>query len=134
MTSKKKLEPYVQQQFGTDLYGFIKQKIQVDQLYDYEIASLLKVNRSTLVKWRRAYGIKKADAFTRRFGRKYGKGSLEKFKKMAKDPYTTLAGIGRHFGFSRQYASKVYKKIYGSNYRDAVKKKRKTRKEGKENP
>ena len=80
MTIKKtKLESYVQQQFGTDLYGFIKYKTQVDQLYDYEIASLLKVSKSTIAKWRNAYGIKKADAFTRRFDRRYGKSSIEKF-------------------------------------------------------
>jgi hypothetical protein len=127
MTIRTELESYVQVQFGTDLYGFIKQKAQVEGLYDHEIASLLKVNRSTVVKWRRAYGIKKADAFKRRFGRKYGKGSLEKFKKMAKDPDTTLTDIGKHFGFSKQYASEVYKKIYGSAYRKTLKKKRQIR-------
>ena len=128
MTSKKNLEPYLQLQFGTDLYGFIKQKIQVDQLYDYEIAFLLKVNKATIGKWRKAYGIKKADTFTRRFDRRYGKGSIEKFKKMAENPDIKLTEIAKHFGVTKQYVSYVYKKIYGSTYREAVKKKRKRRK------
>jgi predicted XRE-type DNA-binding protein len=128
MTSKKKLEPYLQLQFGTDLYGFIKQKIQVDQLYDYEIASLLKVTQSTISKWRNSYGIKKTDAFTRRFDRRYGKGSIEKFKKMAENPDIKLTEIAKYFGVTKQYVSYVYKKIYGSTYREAVRKKRKIRK------
>jgi hypothetical protein len=122
MTSKKELEPYLQLQFGMDLYGFIKQKVQVDKLYDYEIASLLKVSKSTISKWRKAYGIKKADAFTRRFDRRYGKGSIEKFKKMAENPGIKLIEIAKHFGVTKQYVSYVYKKIYGSTYREAVKK------------
>ena len=122
MTSKKNLEPYLQLQFGMDLYGFIKQKIQVDQLYDYEIAFLLKVNKATIGKWRKAYGIKKADAFTRRFDRRYGKGSIEKFKKMAENPDIKLIEIAKHFGVTKQYVSHVYKKIYGCTYREAIKK------------
>jgi hypothetical protein len=122
MASKKKLESYVQLQFGTDLYGFIKQKVQVDKLYDYEIAFLLKVSKSTVSKWRKAYGIKKADAFTRRFDRRYGKGSVEKFKKMAENPDIKLIEIGKHFRVTKQYVNYVYKKIYGSTYREAVKK------------
>jgi excisionase family DNA binding protein len=128
MTSKTKLESYVEVQFGTDLYGFIKQKAQVEGLYDYEIASLLEVSDSMITKLRNAYGIKRVNGFSRRFDRRYGKGSVEKFKKMVENPDSTLAEIGRHFGFSKEYARQVYKRIYGSAYTEAFKKKRLTKK------
>ncbi len=124
MTSKTKLESYVEVQFGTDLYGFIKQKAQVDGLYDYEIASLLEVSDSMITKLRNAYGIKRVNGFSRRFDRKYGKGSVERFKKMVENPDSTLAETGRHFGFTKEYARQVYKRIYGSAYTEAFKKKR----------
>ena len=124
MTSKTKLESYVEAQFGMDLYGFIKQKAQVDGLYDYEIASLLEASDSMITKLRNAYGIKRVNGFSRRFDRKYGKGSVERFKKMAENPDSTLAEIGKHFGFSKEYARQVYKRIYGSAYTEAFKKKR----------
>jgi excisionase family DNA binding protein len=128
MTSKTKLESYVEVQFGTDLYGFIKQKAQVDGLYDHEIASLLKVSHWMITNLRNAYRIKRIDGFPRRFDRRYGKGSVEKFKKMAENPDITLTEIGRHFGFSKEYARQVYQKIYGSAYTEALKKKRQIKK------
>lgn len=131
MASKTKLESYVKVQFGTDLYGFIKQKAQVDGLYDYEIASLLKASDSMITKLRNAYGIKRVNGFSRRFDRKYGKGSVERFKKMVENPDSTLAETGRHFGFSKEYARQVYKRIYGSAYTEAFKKKRLIKKKKK---
>ena len=124
MTSKAELQSYVKVQFGTDLYGFIKQKAQVEGLYDYEIASLLKVSHSMITKLRIAYGIKRIGGFSRRFDRRYGKGSVDKFKKMAENPDITLTEIGRHFGFSMEYARQVYQKIYGSAYTEALRIKR----------
>jgi len=66
--------------------------------------------------------------FSRQFDRRYGNGSVDKFKKMAENPDITLTEMGKHFGFSRQYVSYVYKKIYGSTYREAVKQKRQIKK------
>lgn len=124
MTSKTKLEAYVEVQFGTDLYGFIKQKAQVEGLYDYEIASLLEVSDSMITKLRNAYGIKRINGFSRRFDRRYGKGSVEKFKKMVENPDNTLAETGKYFGFTKEYARQVYKRLYGSAYTEAFKRKR----------
>jgi len=124
MTKKTKLESYVQVRFGTDLYEFIKQKVQVDELYDYEIASLLEVKDSRITKLRNAYGIKRATGFPRRFDRRYGKGAVEEFKKMIENPTSTLDDIGRHYGFSKEYARQVYKNIYGYAYTEAYKRKR----------
>ncbi len=131
MTSKTKLESYVEAQFGTDLYGFIKQKAQVDGLYDYEIASLLKASDSMITKLRNAYGIKRVNGFSRRFDRKYGKGSVERFKKMVENPDSTLAETGRYFGFTKEYARQVYKRLYGSAYTEAFKRKRLVKKKKK---
>ena len=128
MTSKTKLESYVEVQFGMDLYGFIKQKAQVEGLYDYEIASLLEVSDSMITKLRNAYGLKRINGFSRRFDLKYGKGSVDKFKKMAENPDSTLAEIGKHFGFSKEYARQVYKRIYGCAYTEAFKRKRLSKK------
>jgi len=128
MTSKTKLESYVEAQFGTDLYGFIKQKTQVEGLYDYEIASLLEASDSMITKLRNAYGLKRINGFSRRFDLKYGKGSVDKFKKMAENPDSTLAEIGKHFGFSKEYARQVYKRIYGCAYTEAFKRKRLSKK------
>jgi PTS system nitrogen regulatory IIA component len=124
MTKKAKLESYVQERFGTNLYEFIRQKVQVDHLYGYEIASLLGVSDSMITSLRNAYGIKRANGFSRRFDRRYGKGAVERFKAMAETPKSTLDDIGRYFGFSKEYARQVYKKIYGYAYTEAYKRKR----------
>ena len=124
MAKKIKLESYVQVQFGMDLYEFIKQKVQVDELYDYEIASLLEVKDSIITKRRNAYGIKRATGFSRRFDRRYGEGAVERFKKMIENPTGTLDDIGRHFEFSKEYARQAYKQIYGYAYTEAYKRKR----------
>ena len=124
MTKKIKLESYVQVQFGMDLYEFIKQKVQVDELYDYEIASLLEVKDSIITKRRNAYGIKRATGFSRRFDRRYGEGAVERFKKIIEKPTGTLDDIGRHFEFSKEYARQAYEQIYGYAYTEAYKRKR----------
>ncbi|NQU15465.1 MAG: helix-turn-helix domain-containing protein [Desulfobacteraceae bacterium] len=107
-----------------DLYEFIMQKVHVDELYDYEIASLLKVSDSMITNLRNAYDIKRPNGFTRRFDRRYGKGAVGRFKKMVENPNSTLGDIGRDFEFSREYARQAYKKIYGCAYTQAYKRKR----------
>ena len=86
MINERKLEAYVEMQFGTNLYEFIKQKVEVDRLYDYEIASILGVSDSMIRRLRNTYKIKRANGFSRRFDRRYGKDAVERFKKMVEDP------------------------------------------------
>jgi len=70
-----------------DLYEFIKQKVQVDELYDYEIASLLEVERlESSQSGEMPNGIKRATGFSRRFDRRYGEGAVERFKKIIEKP------------------------------------------------
>ena len=40
---------------------------------------------------------------------------------MAEDPVNALSGVGRHFGFSKQYAWYVYQKISGCPYSEVLK-------------
>jgi len=63
------------------LYEFIKQKVEVDTPHDYEIASILNVNTSSVGKFRKAYGIKKANGFSRRFDEAYKRKRLRKREK-----------------------------------------------------
>ena len=121
--TKSKLNSYVKERFGEDLYDFIKQKIEVEALYDYEIASILNLSKTSFRKLRSGFGIKKANGFSRRFESVYGKGSVALFKEIIENPESSLADVARHFGFSREYARQVYRKIYGCSYTVAHKSK-----------
>jgi len=136
--TKNDLEAYVEDHFGMDLHEFIKHKVEVESLYDYEIADLLneKVadigrSRGVLAQdigWlRNEFGIKRANGFSRRFEHKYGQGAVDLFKDMIEDPINSLSDVARRFGFSRQYAWQTYKKIYGFPYTEAKKRKRRER-------
>lgn len=126
--TKIKLESYVKGRFGMDLCEFIKQKVEVEALHDYEIAYILEVSKSFVRRLRNTFGVKRANGFTRRFERTYGKGAVDTFKKMIEDPDNSLTDVGKHFEFSREYARQVYNKIYGCSYTEAHKRKRLTRK------
>lgn len=67
--------------------------------------------------------------FSRRFERKYGQGAVEIFKEVAEDPDNSLSDVGRHFGFSKQYAWYVYQKISGGSYSEVLKRKQLIRKQ-----
>jgi len=122
--TKKDLGAYVEDRFGMDLHEFIKYKVEVESLYDYEIARILNVQPAVIGRLRRRFGIKRAKAFPRRFERIYGLNAVETFKKMIGNPDNSLSDVARHFGFSRQNAWQVYKKIYGCPYTEAYKRKR----------
>ena len=122
-----RLEYDVKERFGLPLGEFLKQKVEGDTLYDHEIAPLLNVSTTSVRKLRHAFGIDRANAFSRRFEKNYGKGALERFKKLVEHPTKSLADVARSFSFSREYARQVYKKIYGTPYSEVLKTKRKAR-------
>ena len=122
------LETYVKEQFNMELYKFIKHKVEVENLYDYELAGILNVNGSFIGKLRKTFGMKKAAKFLRQFEQTYGAGAVKKFKKIIENPKNSLAGAARHFGFSREYARQVYEKIYGYPYTEAFQSKIELRK------
>jgi len=124
MRKREELNCYVKKRYGMELHDFIKQKVEEESLYDYEIGHILNVSSRYVCKLRKALGIQKSNGFSRRFEDAYGPRAVEMFKKLVEDPDTSLADVGRYFGFSRQYAHEVCKTIYGSPYNKLLKKKR----------
>lgn len=108
-----RLETYTRKRFGMELSEFIKIKVQKENLYDYEIASALKVSSNRIGKLRKSFRIKKANTFSKRFECTYGTGSLQRFKEIIEDPENSLSDVARYFGFSRENARIVCHKIYG---------------------
>jgi AraC-like DNA-binding protein len=115
-TTKPPLEIAVRARSGMDLPEFVRCKVEGEGLCDYEVAHLLNVDAASIGRLRKAYGIERANAFPRRFESTYGKGALETFKKIIEKPEKTLADVARHFGFSREYARQVFKKVYNVPY------------------
>ena len=122
--TRVELERGVRHRFGMGLYEFVKQKTEADALHDHEIAHILGVHQSRICKLRKEYGIKRANGFLRRFESVYGLGAVETFKELVERPNTSLADVGGHFGFTREYARHVYKKVYGRPYTKAYRRKR----------
>ncbi len=120
---EKKLDPYVKAQYGLTLYEFMKEKIEAESLYLYEVAELLNLNVTKVSRLSKHFGIKNKNGFKKRFTVKYGTDAIQKFKTMIEDPEKSLAGVGRYFGFSREYARQVYKKIYGFAYTEIYREK-----------
>ncbi|MFH1349913.1 MAG: hypothetical protein ABII26_03160 [Pseudomonadota bacterium] len=124
-----KIKDFVKNRFGMDVYYFLKQKVESECLYDYEIAQVLNKSKSFISRLRKAHGIEKANGFSRRFERTYGKGSVERFKKILDNPDKSLSDVARDFGFTRENARHVYEKIYGRPYTEAYREKLFLRKE-----
>lgn len=124
-----RLEKYVRERFRISVFDFIRHKAEVKNRYDYEIAATLGVSSGWIRSLRNRAGIQKAHRFPKKFERIHGKGAVEVFKKIIEDPETTLADAARHFGFSRENARQVYRKIYGFPYTETRRKKRLVRAE-----
>ncbi|MBW1740474.1 MAG: AraC family transcriptional regulator [Deltaproteobacteria bacterium] len=122
MTTRQ-LEVYVKKRFDMGICEFMKHKVEAESLYDYELASLLNVDGAFISKLRKAFGIKRANGFPRRFESTYGKGAVDTFKKIIENPDNTLIDVASHFGFSREYARQVYKKLYGRPYTEIFREK-----------
>ena len=101
----------------------MKQKVEGDGLFDREIADILDVSIPTVRKLRKQYRLKRADPFLRQFEKNYGPGAVRRFKYIIEDSSSSLADVGRHFGFTREYARQLYKKIYGFSYTESYKRK-----------
>lgn len=117
------LESYVKMSSNMTIKDFMKQRVESDGLVDREIANILGVSIPTVRKLRKWYGIKRADSSLRWFERSYGQGAVRRFKCIIEDSSSSLADVGRHFGFTRENARRIYKKIYRSPYTEAYKKK-----------
>jgi hypothetical protein len=126
--NRTEIEGHVKERFNMGLLEFMKQKIEEESLYDYEIAGQLNVNPQTIGMWREVFNLRRTNGFLRHFEKKYGEGAAGQFKKLAVDPNTSLTDVGRYFGFTREYARQVYMKIFGRPYTLAYYEKRRRRK------
>ena len=110
------LNASVEARFGMDLYGFVRHKIEIEGIWDYEVADMLNVKPCQIGELRRGLGIDRAKGFSGRFDRRYGIGAISRFKELIENPMHSLTDAGNYFGFSREYARQVYWKIYGCSY------------------
>jgi len=120
---RTQLESFVKRSFHMTVEDFMKQRVGRDGLADRDIAHILHIRPSTVGNLRREYGIRRPHPFFRHFERRYGPGAVKKFKAIIEDPATSLADVGRSFGFTRETARQIYHKIYGFPYTEAYQKK-----------
>ncbi len=120
----KKLNSFAKDNYGMGLNAFLKQKVEVESLYNYEIADLLDVDKITIGKLIRQKGLKRKNGFIRRFKMKYGKGSVSKFKNMIERTDTSLKDVASHFGFSREYARQAYQNLFDRPYAETLHRKK----------
>lgn len=67
-----------------------------------------------------------AKGFSCRFEATYGPGAIEKFKQLM-ERGNPLGYGGRYIGFSKQYAHRIFPKIYGYPYSRLAQKKQQAR-------
>jgi len=133
MMETARAECGLREAFCIDPYSFLKEKVEEEGLFDYEIASLLDVSSAWIGKLRRGLGLNSSKKkFLRRFEQKYGKDAVREFKEIIEKEENGLSDVARYFGFTREYARHVYKKIYGRPYTYHYKKKLWERKRQKE--
>jgi len=120
---KTQLESFVKRSFHMTVKDFMKQRVGRDGLADRDIAHILHISASTVGNLLREYGIRRPHPFFRRFERSYGPGAVKRFKAIIEDPSTSLADVGRQFGFTRETARQIYQKIYGFPYTEAYRQK-----------
>jgi len=120
---KTQRESFVKRSFHMTVKDFMKQRVGRDGLADRDIAHILHIHWSTVGNLRRQFGLKKPHPFFRHFEESYGPGAVKRFKAIIEDPSTSLADVGRQFGFTRETARQIYQKIYGFPYTEAYRQK-----------
>ena len=121
----EQLNSFVKSNWDMELHEFLRQKVEVECLYNYQIAALLNVEKKLVGELIRKSGLRRTQGFfTRRFEETYGKGSADTFKNMIEELDTSLSDVARYFGFSREYARQVYLKFFGRPYSEALYEKR----------
>lgn len=98
----------------------LRDNIERRGLCDHEIAQMLNVGTTTVNCWRNRFSIRPAEKFHRRFREKYGEVAEQQFRELVEQG-VSLQEIGRRFGFSREYARQVHRKLYGMSYREFTK-------------
>lgn len=120
----EEINDFVKTNFNMDLNDFLKQKVEIESLYNYEIAALLNVDKAVVGKLIRQSGLRRKNGFIRRFERLHGKGSVNKFKNMIERLDTSLSDVARYFGFSREYARQAHQNLFDRPYTETLHHKR----------
>ena len=92
------------------LYEFVKQKVEKESLYDYELAGILNVNRAFIGKLRKNFAIEKPAKFPRLFERTYGADAVERLKKIIEIPATPWSTWENILGFPENMPGRCMKK------------------------
>ena len=87
----------------------IKGRMELDGVEEKEQVSFIPSSFSVPVP-------RPSPEFVKRFERKYGKGAIATFIRIIEKVSSNLSDVARAFGFTREYARHVYKKIYGVPY------------------
>ena len=77
----------------------------------------MPISTSTISYWRMRFQIPPGDKFQRNFRRNYGSAAVERFQSMIESG-TSFRSIAAVFGFSTEYVSQVYRKLYGPGHRN----------------
>ena len=107
----------------TALDGFVRRTADVRAQPDRDIADRYKLTLPTVRQGRRRYQRKGVDSPLGLFKQRYGPDAIRRFQGIIEDPYSSLADVGRQFGFTRENARQIYEKIYGFSYTETYKKK-----------
>ena len=100
----------------TALEDFVRPTVDVRGSPDRDSADTYKVRLPT-VSWRRKrYQRKSVGSPLGLFEQRYGPDAVKKFQSIIEDPCSSLADVGRQFGFTRENARQTYEKIYGFSH------------------
>jgi len=113
---KMHLEARIKTPSNGSAKDLMRHMAEVRRLSDKEIADVINVSISTVRKTRKRYRIERVDSSLRRFEERYGPDAVRRFKSIIEEPRSSLADVGRHLGFTREYARQIYRKIYGFPY------------------
>lgn len=115
---------FVETKYNMSLKEFLRQKVEIECLYNYEIAALLGIEKSAAGKLIRQAGLKRKNGYARRFEQNHGNGSVDLFRNMIERLDTSLSDVARHFGFSREYARQAHRNLFGQPYTETLNSKR----------
>ena len=114
--STERLEIQVEEKFKRNIPPLIGKEFGIERLPDEDTGASIGITPVSVEKITKIYEKKRLESFSRRFEEIYGGGSVTVFQRIAKDPRKSLADVGAYFGFSREYARQVFRKINGYPY------------------
>ena len=97
----------------------IIERMVLEGYRDEDIGKVLGLSVPAVCQWRQRFGIPAADKFARTFTRTYGPDAIETFIAQRRHG-TSLAELGRTFGFTREYARQVEECLQERGFYDTI--------------